>query len=136
MRRISRVLASGCLAAAVPQAGCGRVEQDLHEKPVRSPSQPSDSLVLEGPKGREVWFTLAREGRAPDGTTCIERGLEIRHGARRVPIPLLYTGVAPVVLNDSTIRAVLWTNCSAGDTYRVNLETGRPVREATGGKDK
>jgi hypothetical protein len=83
--------------------------------------------------GQEVWFTLARTGRAPDGTTCVERGLEIRTGAKRLPVPLLYTREAPVLLNDSTMRAVLWTNCKPGEAYRVDLRNGRPVRESDRG---
>ena len=114
-------------------AGCGRVEQDLHEKPAGASSQPRDSLAVVGKLGHEVWFTLSRTGRAPDGTTCIERGLEIRAGEKRTPIPLLYTREPPVLLNDSTIRAILWTNCKPGDAYQVDLRNGRPVRQTAGG---
>jgi hypothetical protein len=114
-------------------AGCGRVEQDLHEEPAQSSSRPQDSLVTIAGFGREVWFTLSRTGRAPDGTTCVERGLEIRAGEKRTPVPLLYTREAPVLLDDSTIRAVLWTKCKPGDAYRVDLRNGRPVRESAGG---
>ena len=92
----------------------------------------SDSLVLSGPDGVEVWYTLLRQGRRPDGSGCTERGLEIRHKDRRTPVPLLYTGERPTLLNDSTMRAVLWTNCRGGDVYLVNLKTGRPVRQAGG----
>jgi hypothetical protein len=113
-------------------AGCGRVERDVHEKPAGVSSDPQDTLVTVVGAGREVWFTLARTGRAPDGTSCVERGLEIRGTDKPVPIPLLYTREAPVLLNDSTIRAVLWTNCRPADAYHVNLRTGRPVRETAG----
>lgn len=115
-------------------AGCDRAEQDLHQKPSAGPAQPEDSLATVSPAGQEVWFTLARTGRGPSGRTCVERGLEIRAGGTRTPIPLLYTREAPVLVNDSTIRAVLWTNCRPGDAYRVNLRNGRPVREGTAGK--
>jgi hypothetical protein len=124
----------GCwLFASVVLVGCGPVEQDLHEKSAGTRSEPQDSLVTVSSTGREVWFTLARAARAADGTACVERGLEIRSGEKRIPIPLLYTREPPVLLNDSTIRAVLWTNCRPGDAYRVSLETGRPVREPAGG---
>jgi hypothetical protein len=121
------------LFASIVLAGCGPVEQDLHEKSAGTRSGPQDSLVTVTSTGREVWFTLARAARAADGTACVERGLEIRSGEKRIPIPLLYTREPPVLLNDSTIRAVLWTNCRPGDAYRVSLETGRPVREPAGG---
>ena len=120
-------LTCGCYLLML--AGCGQVEQDLQQKPVTISSEPQDSLAMVVANGQEVWFTLARTGRAPDGTTCVERGLEIRARAKRIAIPLLYTREAPVLLNDSTIRAVLWTNCRPGDVYRINLRNGRPVRE-------
>src|SRR5918997_716479 len=126
--RASRI-ARTCLLTLVTLPGCGRVEQDLHDKPAGMSSVLPDSLVMVTRSGPEVWFTLARTSRAPDGTSCIERGLEIRAGEKRVPVPLLYTREAPVQLNDSTVRAILWTNCRPGDVYRVDLRTGRPVRE-------
>jgi hypothetical protein len=89
---------------------------------------PADSLVLRGPRGVELWLTLAREGRASSGTSCVERGLEIRDGSRRTPVPLLYTRDAPRLLNDSTALARLSTHCVAGPLYQVNLRTGQPVR--------
>ncbi len=44
-------------------------------------------------------------------------------------MPLLYTGAPPVLVNDSTLRAVLWTHCQPGDAYLVNLRSGQPVRD-------
>jgi hypothetical protein len=94
---------------------------------------PADSLVLAAPYGRQVWLTLVRPDRAGDGTECLERGLEIRSaGGRSMPVPLLYTGDHPALVNDSTFRATLWINCRAGDSYLVDLRTGHPVRERHG----
>ena len=90
---------------------------------------PAESLVTTAPGGIEVWFTLAREGKAEDGTRCIDRAIEIRRGETRVPVPLLYTGSAPELVNDSTIRARLSNRCVPGDAYLVDLRSGRPVRE-------
>jgi hypothetical protein len=92
----------------------------------------ADSLVATSADGLEVWFTLTRVGRAPDGTSCVERGLEIRRGGTRTQVPLLYTGVAPVLLDESTMRAELWNNCRPVGTYLVDLRSGRPVRERSG----
>ena len=90
---------------------------------------PEDSLVVTAPGGVEVWFTLARSATAADGTHCVDRALEIRRGANRIAVPLLYTGSAPRLVNDSTIRATLSDKCLPGDPYLVELRTGRPVRE-------
>jgi hypothetical protein len=95
---------------------------------VRAPV-PADSLVATAPGGVEVWFTLSREGKAADGTTCTDRTMEIRRGGTRVQVPLLYTGTAPELVNDSTIRARLSNRCVPGDAYLVDLRTGHPVRE-------
>jgi hypothetical protein len=92
----------------------------------------SDSLVLMRGDSLQIWFTLTRIGHAPNGTTCVERGIEIRRGATRTPVPLLYTGAPPILLNDSTLRAELWNGCHPVATYRVDLRTGRPVREGGG----
>ncbi|MCU0622169.1 MAG: hypothetical protein MUC69_11780 [Gemmatimonadales bacterium] len=53
--------------------------------------------------------------------------MEIRREGGRIAIPLLYTGEAPTLANDSTLRAHLWLHCRAGRLYEVNLRTGRPV---------
>jgi hypothetical protein len=95
---------------------------------VRAPA-PADSLVATAPGGVEVWFTLSREGKAADGTACTDRTMEIRRGGTRIQVPLLYTGTAPELVNDSTIRARLSNRCVPGDAYLVDLRTGRPVPE-------
>lgn len=113
--------------------GCGG---PTGQKPAAADSvtnvRPTDSLVLTNPAGAEIWFTLARAAMGADGRGCVERGLEIRQGGRRVQIPLLYTGAPPVLLNDSTMRAMLWTHCQPGDAYLVNLRSGHPVRDRAG----
>src|SRR5688572_19562647 len=116
------------LAAAV---ACGnQADRSTHSGQDSVPvSTPAESLVATSSGGTEIWFTLARNATGPDGLRCVERGIEIRRGATRLKVPLLYTGSAPVLLNDSTMRAVLWTHCSPGDAYLVNLKSGQPVRE-------
>jgi hypothetical protein len=97
-----------------------------------SNAPPADSLVLSNTAGVQIWFTLARAATSADGRRCVERGLEIRQAGKRVQVPLLYTGSRPVLLNDSTMRAILWTHCQPGDAYLVNLRKGHPVRERAG----
>ena len=87
----------------------------------------ADSLAIAVP-GVEIWFTLSRPGRAPDGSPCADRAIELRRGGSRIPVPLLYTREAPRIVNDSTARAILYTDCRAGDAYLVDLRSGRPTR--------
>ena len=76
-----------------------------------------------------MWFTLVRPATAGSGQQCVERGLEIRSGGKRTRVPLLYTGAAPELLNDTLMRAMLWKDCKPGEPYLVNLRTGQPVPE-------
>ena len=110
-------------------AGCKKAERDLHQKSADEPVEPPESLASALRPGQEIWFTLSRNAQSPDGKPCVERGLEIRTTGKRIPIPLLYTREVPVLLNDSTLRAKLYTNCGAIASYRVDLRSGRPVRE-------
>jgi hypothetical protein len=88
---------------------------------------PADSLAIVTPLG-EIWFVGAREATDASGAPCRERAMEIRQDDRRTPIPLLYTGDAPRLVDDSTIEAAIWLHCRPGNVYRVNLRTGQPVR--------
>lgn len=126
--RLARQLSSTAgLAAAL--WGCGRVDRVPENEQQPASLDPADSLVTSGPGGLQVWFTLARSARSVAGAPCIERGLEIRQGGERIPVPLLYTRDAPTLLNDSTIRALLWTNCRPVQAYLVDVRSGRPVPE-------
>ncbi len=91
-------------------------------------SAPADSLVATTAGGTEIWFTLARFD-SGGGRRCTARAIEIRRGAARLPVPLLYTVAAPVVVNETTLRARLSDRCIPGDRYLVDLRTGHPVRE-------
>jgi hypothetical protein len=132
---IGRGVAVGTLTAQALTAlalGCGGREDSpavLADSAGPASAAPAESLVATAPGGVEVWYTLAREGRAADGTTCIDRTLEIRRAGKRVPVPLLYTGSAPEIVNDTTMRARLSNGCAPGDAYLVDLRSGRPVRE-------
>jgi hypothetical protein len=95
---------------------------------VATPARPADSLVARAPSGAEIWFTLSRSDSGEAGR-CTARAVEIRRGGTRTPVPLLYTGWAPEIVNDSTFRARLADHCRPGDAYLVDLRTGRPTRE-------
>jgi hypothetical protein len=85
-----------------------------------------DSLALTAPGGVEVWYIGARTGHDSAGGTCLERVMQIRRDGTKILIPLLYTGEAPTLANDSTLRTNLWLNCRPMRLYEVNLRTGRP----------
>jgi hypothetical protein len=123
-----------CFALVLLVALVGACRAEERPPPRDDAAAPSvrDSLVASSDDGLEVWFTLTRVGRAPDGTSCVERGLEIRHRGTRIQVPLLYTGAPPVLLDQSTMRAELWNHCRPVGTYLVDLRSGRPVREHSG----
>lgn len=124
MRRAAALLLLGAAACGGPPPAPPRSPE-----PPRAPA-PADSLALRTPKGIEVWFTFARSDTSAAGAPCLERTLEIRNGGRKIGVPLLYTGVAPVLLNDSTIRADIWVHCTPTERYRIDLGTGIPTAEA------
>jgi hypothetical protein len=110
--------------------GCsGKVDRSGDPANPPTSAEPADSLVLSAPSGLEVWFRLARPARSSNGTSCLERGLEIRRRGRRTQVPLLYTRETPTLLNDSTLRAMLWSNCRPVAPYLIDLSSGRPVPE-------
>jgi hypothetical protein len=88
----------------------------------------ADSLVLTSPSGVEVWFSASRAAEDSAGRPCTERAMEVRRAGRRIPIPLLYTGGVPRLVNDSTIEAAIWLHCRPGNLYHVSLTSGLPVR--------
>jgi hypothetical protein len=93
---------------------------------VAAGSVPADSLAASAP-GLEVWFTMARNDRGADGRLCTDRTLEIRRGPSRIAVPLLYTGEAPRIVNDTTLEAVLYRGCRPLARYRVDTRTGQPT---------
>lgn len=102
-------------------------EPDSATASAEFPTLP-DSLVLTAPGGVSVWYSGARIATDSLGATCVERGLVVLRDDSRTLVPLLMTGAAPVLTNDSTIHARLWRDCRPGATYAVNLRTGTPTR--------
>jgi hypothetical protein len=130
--RARRLHSCSAFIVLVLLGACRQEKQARPSGTAVSEPATSDSLVAAGENGLEVWFTLTRVGRASDGGSCVERGLEIRRGDTRIPVPLLYTGTAPVLIDQSTMRAELWNHCRPVATYLVDLRSGRPVRERSG----
>ncbi|HEU4799329.1 MAG TPA: hypothetical protein VFS94_01730 [Gemmatimonadales bacterium] len=121
------------LLLAVAAAGCsGEQAQDAAgdsapDTAIVAAPPPADSLALSLGEGGGIWFTIARSATAEDGRSCLERGLEIRDAAGARLVPLLYTGEAPMLIDDSTAQVHLFRNCRPDALYLVNLRTGQPT---------
>lgn len=118
---------AGAIPLAIAFAACGREARPAADSAPAAPPAVPESLALRTPAGVEVWTTSGRDARDSAGSPCRERLLEIRRDGRRIPVPLLYTGEQPVLLDDSTARAHVWRDCRPRAAYRVNLRTGQPV---------
>ncbi|MBL8980237.1 MAG: hypothetical protein JNM53_17630 [Gemmatimonadetes bacterium] len=121
----SALLTALACGGSRPDAGADAAES---EDEGMVAARVSDSLILSTPAGYQVWYSGSRPARDDNGQVCVERTMQIRRDSTRVNIPLLYTGAAPFLVNDSTIEAAIWLNCRPGNVYRVNLRTGLPVR--------
>ncbi len=122
LRAVRACLISGLLACGgdPPADGAASLEST-------ATADPPEALVLELP-GASVWHTLSREGIGPSGERCLERTLEIRReGAPPVRVPLLYTRDIPRVIDDTTLEARVYLNCTPGDRYRIDTRSGQPV---------
>lgn len=112
-------------------AGCGDREppaQAAAEAPTAAASvQLPDSLALRAPDGTELWFTASRTAVGADSMPCVERVMELRRDSLRLPVPLLYTGERPTLVNDTLAETHIFLNCTPGNLYRINLRTGQPI---------
>jgi hypothetical protein len=119
-----------CLGLALASAACHSAApaRPAADSSIAVPPHVADSLLLTTPAGVQVWFTDARSAADSTGAGCVERVLEIRRDGRRIPVPLLYTGTVPRLVNDSTIEAPIWLHCRPGNVYQVSLTSGHPVR--------
>jgi hypothetical protein len=97
-------------------------------KAVSAPVAPGSALALRVNDSVSVWYVASRPDTSASGKPCIERVMEIRNGARVIPVPLLYTGEVPVLLRGSSMAVHVWLHCVPTDLYRVNLHTGQPLR--------
>lgn len=116
-----RTASLGALLLALACGGAPKPAAKAAEAPWK------DSLALTAPGGVEVWYIGARRSRDSAGVACTERVMQIRRDGTKILVPLLYTGEAPVLADDSTLRTHLWLNCRPMRLYEVNLRTGRPI---------
>ena len=118
------------LLASLVLGACGDkgIARAVDSVPSSAAEVPVPQLALQVSDSVAVWFTSARTDTSADGTTCLERVMEIRAGGRTIPIPLLYTGENPTITSDSTLQVHVWRHCVPADLYRVHLRTGQPTR--------
>ncbi len=117
------------LACGPPADSSPAVDSSSGELPTPASARTAtlpDSLLLTLGSGATVWWTTGREVEGEEGTTCLERAIEIRVDTTRRLVPLLYTRTAPVALSDSVFRAALSTRCRPGGMYRVHVRTAQP----------
>jgi len=132
VRALVSIVASVCLAACgargEPAPGAPLPDDTGTTAAADSSSvTPPDSLALSIADGTTIWFVEGRRAADSAGTTCVERTLEIRRDTLRVKVPLFYTRAAPTTLNDTSLRAELYTDCRPVGVYRINLRTGAPT---------
>lgn len=123
---VSLLSVAALLAGCAPQKPAA-TGQDSVAAPATPPRLP-DSLALRTAEGVEVWLTDARSATAADGTSCLERALEVRQDTLARGVPLLYTREAPTALGKDAMRAVLYNNCAPVAAYRVDFATISPKR--------
>jgi hypothetical protein len=116
------------LATGVVGACSGKAPEARDQAGAATVAAAPDSLVLKLADSAEVWFTTSLLDSTAAGDVCVARGMEIRKRDASIPVPLLYTTEGPTVVNDTTLRAALFRDCVAVDTYLVNTRTGQPRR--------
>ncbi|HEU5218047.1 MAG TPA: hypothetical protein VFU23_05275 [Gemmatimonadales bacterium] len=121
---------SGAMIALVLAACGARGEPAPGSLPEadQGPPQMADTLVLSLPGGAAVWLAEGRRARDSAGTPCVERSVEIRRDSVKLKVPLLFTGSIPTMLDDTTIRAELFSNCRPSGVYKVGVRDGLPHR--------
>ena len=120
-------IAVALLAAGVTACADGEPDSPPHVPARAESAAPADSLAIEIPGGG-IWYAMPRVARAADGTTCVERTLEVRRGPDTIAVPLLYTRDIPSLVDDTTATARVFLDCAPGDRYRFDLRSGQPVR--------
>ncbi len=127
-RWVMQGLATGMIACG-PSAGSSpnaTPPADGHSGAAARTATLPDSLLLTLESGATIWWTTGRRVRGDEGTTCLERAIEIRADTTRRLVPLLYTMTGPVALSDSVFRVALSTRCRPGGLYRVHVRTAQP----------
>lgn len=101
--------------------------------PMVADTTPDDRHVFDLADGTEVWLTAGRAARSAGGQACRERGIELRRGGQRIPVPLLYTIDDPMLMRGRLV-ATLSTDCEARQSYRIDPATGQPTPMASGSR--
>jgi hypothetical protein len=74
----------------------------------------------------QVWLVTGRAAHG-NGGQCIERGIQLRKGPFKIPVPLLYTSTLPEVVNGQLV-AEISKDCVTGDAYAIDPKTGQPTK--------
>ena len=120
---------TGWVLLPILLAACGGVNDRAVTADTVEAATAPDSMVLTVDDSTTVWLAEAREATDSTGASCLERVIEIRRDTSLRRVPLLYTAEAPLLLDDTTLSAVLYRDCRPTLTYRVDLRTGYPTRK-------
>lgn len=128
---VTLALLAACTEAPRPQAGSPATiaADDTSSAMVPTP----ETHLFDLADSTEVWMTTGREAHASGGEPCLERGIQLRKGPLKIPVPLLYTSTLPEVV-DGKLVARLSKDCVSGASYVIDTKTGQPTLMPTQGR--
>lgn len=118
------VLLAGCKEAPSPQAGAPATIAADDTSSAMVPT--AETHLFDMPDSTQVWMVTGREAHASGGERCIERGIQLRKGPFKIPVPLLYTSTLPEIVNGKLV-ARLSKDCVSGASYSIDTKTGQPT---------
>ena len=123
----SLVLFAGCKAPATPESAPAAPTAATPAAETALDSIVPDTHILDLADGTAVWLIPGRVGRAENGGSCLERGIQLRKGPLKMTVPLLYTSSLPDVI-DGKLVATISNSCVTGDRYTIDPATAQPTK--------
>ena len=121
---VTLVLLAACKEAPTPQAGAPATIAADDTSSAMVPT--AETHLFDMPDSTQVWMVTGREAHASGGEKCLERGLQLRKGPFKIPVPLLYTSTLPEIVNGKLV-ARLSKDCVSGASYSIDTKTGQPT---------
>ncbi|HEX7918284.1 MAG TPA: hypothetical protein VF454_02725 [Gemmatimonadales bacterium] len=121
---VTLVLLAASKEAPTPQAGTPATIAADDTSSAMVPT--AETHLFDMPDSTQVWMVTGREAHASGGEKCIERGIQLRKGPFKIPVPLLYTSTLPEIENGKLV-ARLSKDCVSGASYAIDTKTGQPT---------